>query len=65
MRELIEGLMTNPSLKKLVVMPLTRLLFYEPFAINGFHFFRLERLPRRYCVQFLTRLSIVSEEEQI
>lgn len=39
MRELIEDLMTNPSQKRLVVMPLTRLLFYEPFAINGFHFF--------------------------
>jgi hypothetical protein len=39
MRELIEDLMTNPSQKRLVVMPVTRLLFYEPFAINGFHFF--------------------------
>lgn len=39
MRELIEDLMTNPSQKRLVVMPLTRLLFYEPFAIDGFHFF--------------------------
>lgn len=39
MRELIADLMTNPSQKRLVVMPLTRLLFYEPFAIDGFHFF--------------------------
>lgn len=39
MRELIADLMTNPGQKRLVVMPLTRLLFYEPFAIDGFHFF--------------------------
>lgn len=39
MRELIADLMTNPSQKRLAVMPLTRLLFYESFAIDGFHFF--------------------------
>ncbi|MBS4018775.1 MAG: hypothetical protein KGZ68_11115 [Dechloromonas sp.] len=44
MRELIEDLMTNPSQKRLVVMPLTRLLFYEPFAIDGFHFFPSEAI---------------------
>jgi hypothetical protein len=44
MRELIEDLMTNPSQKRLVVMPLTRLLFYEPFAIGGFHFFPPEAI---------------------
>jgi hypothetical protein len=39
MRVLIADLMTDPSQKRLVVMPLTRLLFYESFAIDGFHFF--------------------------
>lgn len=39
MHELFFDLMTNPSQKRLVVMPLTRLLFYEPFEIDGFYFF--------------------------
>lgn len=39
MRELIDDLMANPGKKRLVIMPLTRLVFYEPFAFGGFHFF--------------------------
>lgn len=39
MRELIADLMTNPSQKRLVVMPLTRLVFYESFVIDRFCFF--------------------------
>lgn len=39
MDDLLNDLMMNPSRKRLVVMPLTRLLFYESFSIDGFYFF--------------------------